>query len=307
MFYRSGSNQIILNKDPDRNTLAINGTEFRLSELYEGSGTGKGGNSAVYLATPIHSVEDECVVKFCRFPVAPINRSHKKRIKRFKHEVEALKKAQKSNASEQVISLTSEGIIKLPIVGRNEKKATVAYYVMEKAECDLASFIYQNSLSLDAKLRLFLELAESLSKLHAIGIRHRDLKPDNIFICDQKIKLGDLGLIHDIEREYSLDGINEKIGPFGYMSPEAMNKALADHSRIENPESVVICEKSDIYQLGLILFYLVQGEVPMGCLEDTDFTPEWAEIPEAVSAVISMLQFRKERRIDLAPTLKALA
>jgi len=282
-------------------------TAHELCELYEGSGTGKGGNSAVYLATPSQTDEPECIVKFCRFPVFPLSRSHKKRIKRFKHEVDALKKALSSESSDGVIALLGAGKLKLPVYGKKDQTVEVAYYVMERADCDLASYIYQNSISLETKIKLFVELAQSISELHKLGIRHRDLKPDNVLVCDGKIKLGDLGLVHDVNRDYTIDGITEKIGPFGYMSPEAMNKAFADHSRVADPDTLVICEKSDIYQLGLILFFLVQGEIPMGCLESADFSKDWSQIPEAITAVTCMLQFRKERRKPLGNTLQSFA
>jgi serine/threonine protein kinase len=300
MYYRPNANQIFLSKTEEHNAITIRGDQYQLTELSEASKTGKGANSAVYLAQPSFSDDlEDFVVKFCRYPIKPLNRSHTRRIKRFKHEVEALKRAQNSPHSNKVVSIIDAGKMTLPSAFQHDKNEySVAYYVMEKAE-DLESYIDANSLADSEKLELFIELSESIASLHSLGIRHRDLKPDNVLIKDGRIKLGDLGLIEDINRDYTIDKPREKIGPFGYMSPEAMNKAFADHSRITDQESIVICERSDHYQLGLILFYLMQGEIPMGCLEDNDFSDCWEPYDEIVQSVKSLLQFRKSRRCSL--------
>lgn len=92
----------------------------------------------------------------------------------------------------------------------------------------------------------------------------------------------------------------------GFMSPEALNKAFGDRRRMPDPKLCEICEKSDIYQLGMIYFYILQGEIPVGCLDSSDFDTPWNSDEVLRDVVTSMLQFRKVRRPTLDKLLETL-
>jgi len=70
-----------------------------------------------------------------------------------------------------------------------------------------------------------LQVCRGLAALHAKNVIHRDVKPANIFLCEQKfIKIGDLGvakaLMHDLFTQ-------TQIGTPAYMAPEVWMRASA--------------------------------------------------------------------------------
>jgi hypothetical protein len=69
-----------------------------------------------------------------------------------------------------------------------------------------------------------------------------------------------------------LDGM-QRIGAFGWECPEAMNFFFSERAP-ENPEFAFddkIDEASDIFQLGKLFWYILQGNLPIGCIEPEDF------------------------------------
>ena len=47
------------------------------------------------------------------------------------------------------------------------------------------------------------QLVESVQNIHSKGIVHRDLKAKNIFIKDEKVKIGNFGLASEIEKDFN--------------------------------------------------------------------------------------------------------
>jgi NIMA (never in mitosis gene a)-related kinase len=58
--------------------------------------------------------------------------------------------------------------------------------------------------------------------MHDKRILHRDLKTPNIFITDEKIKLGDFGIAKVLDENVNL--ARTTIGTPYYMSPELLNR-----------------------------------------------------------------------------------
>ena len=77
-------------------------------------------------------------------------------------------------------------------VGRHEK---TDYLVMELLEGEtLASRLERGRLPLDQALKFAMEIAGALDKAHRNGITHRDLKPGNVMLTKNGVKLLDFGL-----------------------------------------------------------------------------------------------------------------
>ena len=184
---------------------------------------------------------------------------------------------------------------------------------MESADSDLAKYLENNELTLPQKILLCDELLKILKGLHALGIYHRDIKPENILMRAGKPVFGDLGLIAYRQEDQVLDEFSEKVGPLGYLSPEATNKGLGLRSKASFTFDCVIDDKSDVFQLGQVFWLVLQDEVPTGHLIVGDL--RFGAGANVLQSVIHpMLQYGKQRRASveevetaLQPVMKEMA
>jgi serine/threonine-protein kinase len=93
------------------------------------------------------------------------------------------------------------------------------------------------------------DVVSALDHAHANGVVHRDLKPENIMLRVGKgLKVMDFG-IAKVVGETGLTSSNVFIGSPAYAAPEMINADKVDR-------------RTDLYSLGIILFEMLQGEVP---------------------------------------------
>ncbi len=118
----------------------------------------------------------------------------------------------------------------------------------------------RRGLGLVDRIRLLLPVCEAVQQAHRKGLVHRDLKPSNILVIDDG-KLGfpkviDFGIARlvdfNFDEQTRLTRIGELVGTPEYMSPE--QAALGE---------IDIDTRSDIYSLGLVLYELLVGELPI--------------------------------------------
>jgi serine/threonine protein kinase len=291
MRYNSRASRLELSPETEKNFFRINGDEFLLETL--DAPTTKGGNSSVFRAQ--HPDGDQAyIVKFFRHlreNKLPINQ---RRLQRFEREIQALKLVFDSPHRECVIPIVDHGIY--PLRGK-EGAGTLRYYVMEEADMDLAQYLQKNELSPQQKILLCNDLLLMLQALHRLDIYHRDIKPNNILMIESSPVFGDLGLINFRNPDSDLDHFDEKVGPFGFLSPEATNKCLGSREKPSFDFDCWIDEKSDIFQLGQVFWLILQDEVPTGHLTDQDFKFPVRRVLDTV--IQPMLQYGKQRRASV--------
>ncbi len=114
----------------------------------------------------------------------------------------------------------------------------------------------RTGIDLPRALAVLVQICDGLGAAHAVGVIHRDLKPDNVIVVPtsdgaELVKLLDFGVAKLVNREDEDVGFQTAagsvIGTPAYMSPEQAGGMVIDH-------------RSDIYSLGAIMYELFCGQ-----------------------------------------------
>ncbi len=107
----------------------------------------------------------------------------------------------------------------------------------------------KSSISLKQAIEIGIQIADGLAVAHEKGIIHRDIKPENIMVRkDGIVQIMDFGLAK-LAGTSRLTKMGSTVGTLGYMSPEQVQGAEADH-------------RSDIFSLGVLLYEMIAGRSP---------------------------------------------
>lgn len=105
-------------------------------------------------------------------------------------------------------------------------------------------------------IKLASRVCEALVYMHEQGVVHRDLKPQNVMLCnDGTIRIMDFGIAKAGGRRMTFAGFTPAVGTPDYMAPEQVKGKRGD-------------ERTDIYSLGAMLYEMVVGVPPFQCESD---------------------------------------
>ena len=145
--------------------------------------------------------------------------------------------------------------------------------------------------NIDMFKNLVLSLAKSLKTLQSKKVMHRDINPNNVFLCDNNndiIKLGNFGC-----SIYIKDNQYDPIGTIVYSAPEIIKNLKYD-------------EKCDLWSLGITLYQLYFGILPyeennqiatLNIIMKTIYNPEQFNIKKTYIPTLDNL-FNKLLKID---------
>ncbi len=201
---------------------------------------GQGGMGSVYLAETLPD-EHEVAIKIVRPEHAGNATVHERFIREVRH----------------TSGITSPHVVRIFDTGMSPDGR--AYLVMERLEGESLTERLRRPPPLRAleALHVARDVALALAAAHATGVIHRDLKPDNIILCnDGTTKVVDFGIAKAFVQEErhrvsepSLTEAHRVVGTPVYMSPEVITKEG-------------LSPASDLYALGVILYEMLVGEPP---------------------------------------------
>jgi serine/threonine protein kinase len=133
----------------------------------------------------------------------------------------------------------------------------LVYIIMEYcASGELISLLGQEApLPCALRSQIICQLLTALAFLHANGIAHRDIKPDNILLdADKNVKLGDFGFSRRVNGAFLMQ---TPCGSPDYVAPEIL--LGKDYDGL----------KADIWSVGVVLFVLETGRIPWTARSNT--------------------------------------
>jgi serine/threonine protein kinase/tetratricopeptide (TPR) repeat protein len=156
----------------------------------------------------------------------------------------------------------------------------MAYYEGDTLKKRLES----GPLPIEEALDIATQVADGLAKAHAQGVVHRDIKPGNLILTEDGVRILDFGLATFADA-LKLTAENAPLGTVAYMSPEQVRGQRAD-------------SRADVWATGAVLYEMLTGHAPFRgshteaigyAVRNEQPTPireERAEVPEEVEQLV---------------------
>lgn len=167
-----------------------------------GEKLGSGGNATVFKVTR-KSDGKELAIKLLGWRDGEPRRSHSEPFNRFNDEISIMSK--------------SKGTVGVLPIGDFSRRD--AWYVMPIAT-PIMKYIKASDATFDSILSGTIDLSNTLNELHKRNIYHRDIKPQNIYLYNDRFTFGDFGLADFPHKKVHQTKPNQKLGPLFTIAPE---------------------------------------------------------------------------------------
>ena len=154
------------------------------------------------------------------------------------------------------------------------------YIVMEllRGRSLRATLAAHGRLGVEEVLRLAIQAGEAVQVAHEVGLIHRDLKPDNIYLTrDNRLKVLDFGIAKMLNEIGFTTRKDIVVGSVLYMSPEQV-------------QGLPLTARSDICALGLMMFEALIGKHPSLLVFERDLSERKEPSRRATLADIPPIQ-----------------
>lgn len=190
---------------------------------------GRGGFGQVFAVHNVHLPEMRAAIKLLH--PRHLDRAEVRR--RFEQEAQAL------------VELSGRHLVEIKTFGVHEDRPYLVMELLDGESLD-ARLMRHEPVDGDQLWSIASQLLEGLDRVHAAGIIHRDVKPENIFVCrvpKGRVKLLDFGLAKTAR---ALTATRQQMGTRGYIAPEIGAGAPAD-------------VRSDVFSAAIVIYELLMG------------------------------------------------
>lgn len=250
---------------------------------------GQGGMGMIYRAVD-QQTQQLCAIKISRWSEA---------LQQLRHMESAEAKAEERARVEREFKLLEKAASRSSHVVQvfdsfREDPRLGCYYPMEFLEGQPLSKIpeWGSPMPPQQVVPLILQLCAGVGVAHGLGVVHRDLNPDNIFIVrtpehERFVKLIDFGIARDLYARKGIynTGSDLAFGHLHYLAPEQVGyDPVADTYQKET--AARLDHRADIYSLGAIMFHMLTGVPPFddGTLEGLALR-NWRKPPHVAQAI----------------------
>ncbi len=207
---------------------------------------GGGGESFVLKIT--NETGDEFALKLCKKPNKVLSRTKILKNKKFAKEISIAIEFSEVEYKTNFITYKFDGEVTLTY---NNKTVIHSYYVMDIADEALEDYLCRMNWTSEQEIfPVIKELSKTIKLLHDRDYVHRDIKPQNILIQGELLKLADFGMV---EKENSSC---TKTGPKYWPTPELLEMCNED----------IHCsgKRTDVFMLGCIFYFIYTKKYPVG-------------------------------------------